>query len=303
MNKSILVSAAGANYFPMLAEWVVCMRSFPQSAAWDIGIMDAGLTAPQVEWLKGQGCIVVAPDWPCPISVKKIAGREYLKACVCRPFIPDYFPDYHMYFWMDPDTWLQRWDVVDMFVMGAQRGKIALTAQVDRAYPRPVRVKWLGPLLLKVGSFYFSNAKKAYNLAMAKKLLSHYVLSAGAFALRGDAPHWKAWQERIRKTLRKGNVFTAEQLSLGIICHIDGLPYENLPSWTHWLCQFKPYWDEERKVFIEPSIPHETLGILHLSGWDEMRLDRSITTDFNTLQGNVVTKSYRYADFNGEEAV
>ena len=302
MHKQILVSAAGANYFPMLAEWVRCMRAFPQSAAWDIGIMDAGLTAPQVEWLAAQGCIVVAPDWPCPIPEKKIAGREYLKACVCRPFIPNYFPGYDMYFWMDPDTWLQRWDVVDMFVAGAQRRKIALTAQVDRAYPRPVRTKWFGPILLKVSSFYFSNAKKAYGLSMAKELLGHYVLSAGAFALRGDAPHWKAWQSRIEKTLKKGNVFTAEQLSLGIICHIEGLAYEGLPSWTHWLCQFKPMWDEDRRVFVEPSLPHEVLGILHLSGWDKMRLDRSVTTDFETLQGGVVEKSYRYADFNGEEA-
>ena len=303
MSKTLLVSAAGANYFPMLAEWVACIRSFPQSAGMDIGIMDAGLTAPQVEWLKGQGCIVVTPDWPCPIPEKEIKGREYLKACVCRPFIPTYFPGYYMYVWMDPDTWLQRWDVVDYFIQGARDGKkIALTAQVDRAYPRPIRVKWLGPFPVKVRNFYYSNARKAYGLGMAKKLLTQYVLSAGAFALAADAPHWRAWQERIKKTLVKGNVFTAEQLSLGIICHVDGLPYESLPSWMHWLCQFKPLWDEARGVFVEPSIPHEVLGILHLSGWDEMRLNRAITTDFKTLQGGTVNKSYRYTDFNGEDA-
>lgn len=286
----------------MLAEWVHCVRRFPDSEDYDIGIIDGGLTEDQLNYLKVRSCKIVKPDWPCPIPASRIAGREFLKGCVCRPFLPDYFPDYAVYVWMDSDTWLQRWDVVDMFVEGAQRGKIALTPQVDRAYPRPVRVKWLGVFPVKIRSFYYSNARQAFGLGMAKRLLGHYVLSAGAFALRGDAPHWKAWQARIRETLKKGNVFTAEQLSLGITCHIDGLPVESLPSWTHWLCQFKPLWDEARGVFVEPFLPHEILGILHLSGWDDMRTDRKITTDFKTLQGNVKEKSYRYADLNGEEA-
>jgi hypothetical protein len=295
----IFISSADHNYFPMLLEWAHSVRRFPQSAETDIGILDAGLMPEQITKLERLQCKIVKPDWPACIPQSKIQGRDFLKSCVCRPFLPDYFPGYKTYFWMDADTWLQRWDVAEMFLEGAARGKIALTAQVDRAYPRPVRIKWLGPFP-RVRSFYFSNARKAYGLSTAKKLIGHYVLSAGAFALRAGAPHWQAWQDQLARTVKRGNIFTAEQLSLGVICHLNGLPYENLPSWTHWLCQFKPLWDVQNKVFAEPSLPHETLGILHLSGWDDMRLNRSITTDFETLDGKMINLSYRYPEYNGE---
>ncbi|MCB1529884.1 MAG: glycosyl transferase family 8 [Rhodospirillales bacterium] len=287
----------------MLLEWVQSIRRFPESREMEIGIMDAGLLPEQVLRLQNMGCKVVAPEWPCPIPPSKIRGRNFLKSCVCRPFIPEYFPGYDMYFWMDADTWVQRWDVVGMFLEGARRGKMALTAQVDRAYPRPIRIKWLGPFPWKVRGFYYSNARKAYGCKMARELLNYYVLSAGAFALRADAPHWKAWQNRIKTTLQRGgNIFTAEQLSLGIICHLEGLPVESLPAWTHWLCQFKPLWDEQAHAFVEPNMPHEKIGILHLSGWDKMRVDRSLTTDFKTLEGQTVELSYRYPHFDGEAA-
>ena len=83
------------------------------------------------------------PDWPCPLPPDKIAGKEFLKACVCRPFLPQIFPGYDIYFWMDADTWIQNWAGPDLFLQGAARKKIALTSQADRAYPRAVRVKWL----------------------------------------------------------------------------------------------------------------------------------------------------------------
>lgn len=302
MNAQTFVSAADSNYFPMLIEWVHSLRRFPQSAAFDINIMDAGLTADQIQKLTSLGCVVKSVDWPCSIPADKIAGKEYLKGCVCRPFIPRYFPGYDTYFWMDPDTWVQDWRAVDIFMQGAARGRMALTPQVDRAYPRPVRIKWLGVLPIKIRNFYYSNAMKAYGAGMAKKLIGHYVLSAGAFALRADAPHWDAWQKQITETLQKGNVFTAEQLSLGIICHLQGLLYESLPSYLHWLCEFKPMWDDARGVFVEPSLPHEPLGILHLSGWDDMRVNRAVTTDFKTLTGGMVQKSYRYPNYDGERA-
>jgi len=50
-----------------------------------------------------------------------------------------------------------------------------------------------------------------------------------------------------------------------------------------------------------PHAPNETIGILHLSGVDEMRLDRSVKTDFQTLNGQDIELSYRYPYFDGEK--
>lgn len=297
-DKVTFVSSSDARYFPLLLEWIHSVRAHPQSAGMDICIMNAGMTAAQIETIRPLVTVVKDAEWPCPIPAYKIRGREYLKACVARPSIPKYFPGYDVYFWMDADTWVQDWSGVDLFLRGAAKGKIALTGQVDRAYPRQARVKWLGRWPWKVRSFYYSNALRAFGFKTAKTLLPYHVLLAGAFALRADAPHWQRWQELVVKAVKKGKVFTAEQVSLGVMSYMEGYEFEILPAWTHWLCEFKPMVDQGGR-FVEPFLPHNTLGILHMSGWDDMRLNRTLTTDFKALDGGVVERSFRYPGFDG----
>ncbi|MBU0800673.1 MAG: hypothetical protein KKA05_06675 [Alphaproteobacteria bacterium] len=299
MNKVTFVSSSDSRYFPLLLEWIHSVRAQPQSAGIDICIMNAGMTPAQIEKIRPLVTVVKDAEWPCPIAEHKIRGREYLKACVARPFIPDYFPGYDTYFWMDADTWIQDWAGVELFLRGAQKKKICLTGQVDRAYPRQVRVKWMGRWPWKVRSFYFSNARQAFGFKTAQKLLPQHVLLAGAFALRADAPHWKRWQELVTEAVKKGKVFTAEQVSLGVMAYIEGYEFELLPAWTHWLCEIKPMVDGATGKFVEPYLPHNTIGILHMSGWDEMRLNRALTTDFKLLAGGAVERSYRYPPFDG----
>jgi len=294
MDKIAFISGCDSNYYPLLREWIESIRRFPQSKSFDICILDAGLTTEQVTELKPLVQKIVKPDWPAKIPAEKIKGKEFLKACLCRPFLPQIFPGYDIYFWMDADTWVQDWSAIELFLIGAQRKKITLTGQVDRAYPRAARVKWLARWPWKVRSFYFSNARKVYGFNTAKILLTRHVLLAGAFALHKDAPHWTRWQDLLLETIKKGKLFTAEQLSLGRLCHLENFEYEILPAWTHWLCEFKPLWDEQRLVFVEPYLPHQPIGILHLSGVDEMRDNKSATTDFKTLNGGTIQKTYRF---------
>ncbi|MCB9978881.1 MAG: hypothetical protein H6862_04685 [Rhodospirillales bacterium] len=305
MTRIALISSADARYYPMLREWIESVRRFPQSRDMDICILDVGLTPAQIETLRPLVTGIERAAWPKKISARRIRGREYYKACINRPFLRDYFPNYEVYVWMDADTWVQDWEAVELFIRGAQRGKLAVAPQTDRGYPRTVRVKWIGHWPWKVRSFYFTNARLAFGFETARALLPRHVLQAGVFALRGDAPHWERWQDLILKALDKGKVFTAEQLTMGMMVHLDGYPAEILPAWCHWLCEFKPLWDEESKRFVEPFLPHKEIGILHLAGCDDMRMNRSVTTDFETLADltqdrKTLALSYRYPFYDGE---
>jgi hypothetical protein len=123
------------------------------------------------------------------------------------------------------------------------------------------------------------------------------------FALRADAPHWKRWQEIMLEGMKKGKIFTAEQLALGVLCHIEHYPVDILPGWMHWLCTYPTHWDEATQNFTEPFTPHETIGVLHMSGVDEMRLDRSVKMDFKTRGGGTASKSLRYPHCDGSKAI
>lgn len=284
----------------MLLELIQSVQRLPEATAANFAVLDAGLTPMQVSKLKSMNVRIHAPDWPCKIPAYKIRGRDYLKACVCRPFLRDYFPDFDIYFWIDPDAWAQNWSGIDLFLQGARRKKIALTGQVDRAYPRAMRLKWLWRMPYKLRGFYFTNALKAFGFKTARDLYAYHVLLAGAFALCHDAPHWDVWQKTIRQALKRGKVFTAEQLSLGHMVYLQGLPVEILPAWTHWLAEFKPLYDEESKQFVEPYLPHMPIGLIHVSGYDDMRKNRALTTNFKTLTGSTAHLSFRSPYFNGE---
>ena len=298
--KVAIVSGADKNYFPLLAEMVQSVLSFPESRKIDICIMDVGLTSGQKEKLAPYVTHIVNPEWPAGIPESKINGKDYLKACVCRPFIPQMFPGYDVYLWMDCDTWVQDWSSVEMFVRSASKGdRLTITNGADRLYPRSLRVSWFWRWPIKIRSFYNTNGKKAFGWPTAKKLIPHYVLSAACFAISGNAPHWKRWQELVVNAARRGKIFPAEQLSLGKLVYIEGYKAEYLSACAMWQCQHKPFWDSVHNVFVEPNEPYAKLGILHLSGVDEMRADRSVTAELECTDGSRVSANYRYPGFDG----
>lgn len=299
--KVALVSGCDANYFPILLEWLHSVRRFKESTEMDICILDAGLTEEQKQILEPQVAAIHNPDWPCNLPASKIRNREYLKACACRPFIPKMFPEYDLYMWMDADIWVQNWRGIDLYIKAATKKKLAITGQVDRGYFKQIRVKWLAGLPIKIRGFYFSNALKAFGMSKAKELLPYHVLNAGSFALAAEAPHWQRWQELVVTAMQKGKVFTAEQLTLGMITYLENYPVEILPAWTQWLCENKPLWDEEHSIFVENFMPHEPISLMHVSGYDKMRLDRTETTELTTTDGKTFQGSFRYPLYDGKK--
>jgi hypothetical protein len=296
-KKITVVSASDHKYFPLLKELIASVNEHKGKHDFDISIFDAGLKNENKAELEQMGIKLYPAPWPAPLNGEKMKGREYIKACVCRPFINKNIPGYDVYLWLDSDTWVQDGEIFDLFLAGAAKGKMACTVLVDRAFPKSGRMKWLGPLPFKPRSFYYSNAKKAFGGKIARKLYGYNIVSAGAFALNADAPHWDHWQKLITKALEKGNPFTAEQLSLGIMAHNDGLPMEYLPSWCNWPLEFPVLWDGKQRKFVEPYLPHRPIGLMHLSGLDEMRLDPSVLTDVKTVDGADMRISMRYGWF------
>jgi hypothetical protein len=294
-----IVTSADAKYFPLLSELLASIMRHRQArdlAA--ICIIDAGLTAEQNKTLMDKGYTVANGIWPVELSDKRIAGREFLKACVSRPFIPALFPGHDVYVWMDADTWVQDWSAIDLLVAGAQKSGMAVVPQVDRAYGKTMRISWFGPIPYRPRSFYYSNARKSLGGKMARKLFPFPTINAGVFAMAGKAPHWARWQELIKQVLEKprANIFTAEQLTMGVMAYVDQYPTERLPSVCNWLCDTTPMFDPSRRAFVEPNLPHQPIGILHLTGLDAMRADKSIVTDVLFTDGATHPMSLRYAD-------
>jgi lipopolysaccharide biosynthesis glycosyltransferase len=305
-QKILFVSGADARYMPLLEELIASIQNVLSTQDKldfepSFGVINAGLEQSQIEQLKSQNIEVADGIWPTEEAKKRAGVKQFLKACVSRPFIPELFPDYDLYIWLDADTWVQDFFAVDWLIKGANKKGLAATPQVDRNWGKSMRVTWFGRFPFKARSFYYSNARAAFGHKTARQLFPFPTVNVGVFAMTAESPQWARWQELIKQALKKGKIFTAEQLTMGMMIWLEKCDVEFLPATCNWLCENKPLWDAQIQKFVEPSTPYHPIGIMHLSGYDEMRLNPSITCDVSTVDDKKASMSLRYLDSHAAE--
>jgi hypothetical protein len=265
-----VVSAADAAYFELLRHLVMSLRRGPQSRALAVSIMDLGLEAQQKQWLESEGAVVVDPGWDIDFAQRDRAPAYY-KAMTARPYLPKHFPGHAVYLWIDADAWVQDDAVLDMFVSGARRGKLAIVPELDRGY-------WT---IHKRPKFWGQNQRAfawAYGWRAGYRLGRNAILNTGVFALARDAPHWRLWANAHASALRRrrfgraastGKVEfrNAEQTALNYVVYAEHAPATFLPAYCNWFCgKGTPMYDPERRLLVEPHEPHRPIGIVHLAG-------------------------------------
>ena len=86
-----------------------------------------------------------------------------------------------------------------------------------------------------------------------------------------------------------------DQIALNVLVYDRGFSHEPLPSRCNWpVHHATPAWDEERRLFVEPAMPHEPLGILHMTIYTK-RLAALDVREINGPQaGQVRMRSLRW---------
>ena len=61
------------------------------------------------------------------------------------------------------------------------------------------------------------------------------------------------------------------------------------------MCEFNmPKFDNNKSQFVEPYIPNHPIALVHLAGLDNIRQDKNILSNIETLDGLQIKKSLRY---------
>jgi hypothetical protein len=281
----IIVSGADSGYFPLLRDTVLSVRSASTDVA--MGVLDLGLSVSERDWLSALNIDIVVPDWDVAFPRRDRMPIAY-KAQVARPFLPRHFPGYAIYLWLDADTWLQDWRAVELYCAAAQRGRLAITVEIDRSYKRHYkRPKLFGTTLA------WKCYRDSFGWRVADRLGRNPMVNVGAFALRADAPHWGAWARVMSQALQRRQSFFVEQISLSYLVFSEHLPTDFLPCYCNWMVgDAAPAFDSARGLFVEPYSPHEVIGVMHLAGREQK--DRVFRLD--TLDGGTVATSLRYSE-------
>ena len=301
MKKNVIVSLADANYFPLLDELVDSIKRFKQSDDVAICILDAGLKQDQKDSLSKKVDEIKNAEWDIEVPGYKVKGKEWLKSQVSRAFLPKYFPNYEKYLWIDCDAWVNDWNCIDLYFKACDHGKLGITQTIGPGYKITSKVNWLFGKLALIKSQNFKHAVKSkIGYADARKLAFAPHINIGVFSLEKDSKGWSTWQNNLEKTLKAGNIFGSEGLAINMSVYIDDLETEFLPLNCNWITSnLLPKYDQKQNTFVEPYLPNYKIGIMHLAAgiWKDgkdMRIDKSIKIELETLDKNKILKSLRY---------
>ena len=301
MKKNVIVSLADANYFDLLDELIDSIKRFDESKDVAICILDAGLKDEQKEKLSKKVDEIKSAEWDIEVPAFKVKGKEWLKSQVSRAFLPKYFPNYEKYLWIDCDAWVNDWGTIDLYFKACNNGKLGITQTIGPGYKITSKVNWLFGKLAIIKSQNFKHAVKSkIGFEKARKLAFAPHINIGVFSLEKDSPGWSSWQKNLKITLKAGNIFGSEGLAINMSVYLDNLETEFLPLNCNWITSnLLPKYDEKKKTFVEPYLPHYKIGIMHLAAgiWrdgKDMRVNKDIEIEIKTTENQKVLKSLRY---------
>ena len=301
MKDNVIISLADSNYYELLDELVDSIKRFKESENTAICILDAGLSDEQKKQLSQKVDEIKSADWDIQVPEFKVKGKEWLKSQVSRAFLPSYFPNYEKYLWIDCDAWVNDWSCVDLYFKACENGKLGITQTIGPGYKITSKVNWVFGKLAIIKSQNFKHAiKSKIGYDKARKLAFAPHINIGVFSLEKNSKGWTSWQKNLEKTLKSGNIFGSEGLAINMSVYIDDLDTEFLPLNCNWITSnLLPKFDEEKQTFVEPFLPNKKIGIMHLAAgiWKDdidMRVDKSIKIDIETLNNKKISKSLRY---------
>ena len=301
MKKNVIVSLADANYFSLLEELIDSIKRFKQSENIAICILDAGLTENQKEKISKKIDEIKVAEWDIEVPGYKVKDKEWLKSQVSRAFLPKYFPNYEKYLWIDCDAWVNDWECIELYFKACDNGKLGITQTIGPGYKITSKVNWLFGKLAVIKSQNFKHAiKSKIPYEKARKLAFAPHINIGVFSLEKNSVGWEIWQKNLEQTLKAGNIFGSEGLAINMAVYIDNLETEFLPLNFNWITSnLLPKFDESKNTFVEPYLPNYKIGIMHLAAgiWKngkDMRVDKNIEIEIESLSGKKILKSLRY---------
>ena len=294
-KDKIIVSSSDSKYFFLLKELFLSLDKSGILSDYQFSILDTGLTEEQRIFFLDNSVIIKEAIWNTSVPKFKILGRDNLKTQVARAYLPDYFEEYKLYIWLDADMWLNDIKSFNLYEKGAFNNKLTIVPQSDRAYVKNANVEWLFGFPKKIKTINYKNISKSISKSLGRKYAFHSTLNAGAFAINDNVNIWKCFQKNIKLAAKKGRIFGTDQVALALSIYEDGLPSEFLPAYCNWMCEFNmPKFDSENGQFVEPFIPNHPIALVHLAGLDDIRLDKNILSDVETLDGLQIKKSLRF---------
>lgn len=306
INDVALVSATDQQYTNSLIDMIKSLGSFKKN--FDIRIIDLGLDEISRQTIRNETGIdnieFLAPEWPFRIP-RLDETPEYKKVFLSKPFIPEFFPQYRGFLWVDADVWFQDPTAIDDYIDAAQATGAAFSFESHPLYRSTQKVRYnriLGKIFCKgIKDYLFNNTRKMFGQSIAIDNGINPVLNSGIFYMNRKSPIWKAWQDAIRSAnLRNHHKYTqiCDQTCLQVAVVRGNFPHATMPATHNWLPKLcVPPFDPDRSALVDPMYPHPRIKVIHLAG-----AQQGERFTVRSGYGTTVSSALRWSDFPIPEA-
>tara|TARA_Y100000389_G_scaffold65861_1_gene61971 strand:+ start:689 stop:1588 length:900 start_codon:yes stop_codon:yes gene_type:complete len=297
-DKITIVSGGDTKYFQLLKELAHSVRDKPEGKDINIVFLDGGLSKEDINYFKNLNINVINPGWCNSLAERRARGRDFLKINIAKLYLDQLIPNTEIIIWVDADAWIQNFEFINLYNLVARKKKLAIVSQASRLQPQHIQYrKWFFHQLVELRNILYKNARRSgLKLSEIKSLQARPTLNAGSYALHINAPHWKQFRFWQNEILKKGRLFTSDQLAMGLTIYHDNYSYEALPD----ICNYMGPWrySNEDSVFVDYYAPYNPVSVMHLAGQDLHRSDLDHKVDILDLDDKKMQKSLRYKIHN-----
>ena len=177
-----------------------------------------------------------------------------------KPRLPEFFPGYQTYIWLDGDTWVQNRVGLDQIIQSARFRGLCAHPELD---PNYFRVAIPSPRLTSLYGALYGEDEAAQHVQLP-------MFNAGVFAAKAESPLWVLWRaalEEIHQRIAQSpGLYFSDQVPLHHLIASGRLSVHPLRAINNWMVHAAaPALNLKSKRLVAPTYPYEEINVVHLT--------------------------------------
>ena len=192
---------------------------------------------------------------------KKPTHGNVISANGLKPLLPQIFPGYDEYMWIDADVWVQNPLGFKQVFAAAREADLAIHPELDPHYYMQTSPSDRTRLVYK----------RLFSPELQEKTIRYPMINTGVIAAKASSPIWERWETILKKAfageLGGAGQFSSDQIPLHHLVFTRQLSMKPLRAINNWQCHCAlPAFLVAKQRLVVPSAPHEeiNLSLIHI---------------------------------------
>jgi len=245
----------------MAAQAMNCLSSIRTHCPYpfDACVVAVDLNPEQLQALAQQNAKIITD---CSALPRFENGPSYAIALTCRPYIPQLFPDYDVYLYVDADIRICDRQALDLYLVLAfqQKESIVIAQEIDPSYGFISNCD----LARAMQARRFERMVQTFGREAGERLQYVFEYNGGIFAMHRDSPVWGNYRRYLEIAMKQPYDHFTEQDALNLAVHEPGQSLASAPSVLNWLCAFSLPARDSAGRWVRANYPHNPIHVLHL---------------------------------------